>query len=153
MGRMYSVSFDATSVSTAADFFELNPASGKPCILHAVRISAAASETADQLRFTIGRITATFGSGSGGSSGTSVKMNTNDAASGASAEVCNTTRATGTQEKVWAEGCDARAGFTFLPTPEMRPVFINATGVLIVGLEAAPAAATTFSGTLVYEEI
>jgi hypothetical protein len=149
---MYSVSFDATSLSAAADFFELNPASGKPCILHSVRISAAASETADQLRFTIKRITATFASGSGGSAGTNVKLNVNDPSSGASAETCNTTRATGTAETIWAEGCDVRAGFTFLPTPEMRPEFVNASGVLIVGLEAAPAAATTFSGTLVYEE-
>lgn len=152
MGRIYSVAFDATSISEARDLFELNPASGKPCIVHYIRVSAAASETADQLRFTIKRITATFSSGSGGSSGTSVRRDVSDTASSATAETCNSTRATGTAETLHAEGCDVRAGFTYLPTPEMRPVFVN-NNPLIVGLEAAPAAATTMSGVVVYEEI
>lgn len=153
MGRMYSIALSAVSYSAAGDFFELNPASGKPCVLHYIRVSATASETADQVRVTIERNTGTFGSGTGGASATSVRMNLNDATSGATAEAGNTTGATGTYEIIHDEGVDVRAGFTYLPTPEMRPVFFNATSVLVVRLKSAPAASTAFSGTLVYEEI
>lgn len=153
MGRFYTAVFENVAVAAAQDFFEVVPASNKPIRVHQVVITNVASETSDQLRFTIKRVTGSPTSGSGGSTATPRPMLANDTAAGATVETNNTTRISGgTSVTLWAEGQNAVNGWNYFPTPEQQPVFFNGE-YLIVGLEAAPAASTNMSGTIVFEEL
>jgi hypothetical protein len=149
---MYSVIFENVSVAAAQDLFEIQPADDKPVVLHAVFVSGCTSETSEQLRFTVKRITTSFASGSGGSAPTPTPLIAADTAAGATAEVNNTTPATGTAATLHAEGGNLVNGWSFIPTPEMRPSFKQAEA-LVVKLEAAPSASTPCSGTLYFEEL
>lgn len=155
MSREYTVSFENVTVSAAQDLWEVNPAADKPIELLAVTLwqsSDKGDAEEEMLRVTIKRTTASFASGSGGSSGTSVKVNPDDAASGAAAETNNTSVSTGTQEILEPFYPNIRAGEQMIFMPESRYVFKNGKP-LIVKLEAAPTDALSMCGCLKYREI
>lgn len=154
MGRMYSASFSGVSVSAAQDLFELAAAAGVAVVIHEVHISQDASETSEQLPFTIKRIPATVTSGSGGSTPTPRKMAPGDAAAASTVEANNTTRATssGTIETIRRMSENILNGFHIVCTPETR-IVVPPSGTIVVGLETAPGAALTMSGELIFEEI
>lgn len=154
MGRVYSSSFSNVSVSAAQDFFELLPASNKPCRVHSVTLSQGSDlgdAEEEALRVTIQRGHTT--SGSGGSTPTPRPMDSNDTAAGAVVEANNTTIASaGTSVTLHSELWNIRIPFVYLPTPETRPRVQN-SNLLVVRLEAAPTDAVTISGTIVFEEM
>ena len=153
MGRMYTVTFDGVAVAAVQDLFELTPADDKPIKIHQIVITNGASETSDQLRFTIKRFTGAYTSGSGGSAPTPQPLSASDAAAGFAAEANNTTRATGgTSVVLWSEGQNALNGWNYFPTPEGRITGRQAEAI-VIGLENAPAASTTVSGVVVVEEL
>jgi hypothetical protein len=156
MGRFYTASFSAVSVSAAVDVFEVLAASGKPFVLHEVVIAQSSDygdAAAEGLSVLIKRATGSYTSGSGGSTATPAKHATNDAAAGPTAETNNTTQASagsGTLTTLRAEAFNAQAGYQYLPPPEQRYVFLPAEACVVS--ITAPADALTLSGSLVFEE-
>jgi len=157
MGRFYSVSFSATSVSAAVDVFEVLASTGKPFILHEIVISQSSDygdAAAEGLSVLIKRATGSYTSGSGGSTATPAKHLTNDAAAGPTAETNNTSQASagsGALTTIRCEAFNVQAGWQYLPTPEQRILFLPAEAVVVS--ITAPADAITLSGTLVFEEL
>lgn len=148
MGRMYTAVFEGVSVSAAQDLFEITAPATAIVVLHQVTITQDASETSEQLPFTIERASA---SGSGGSTPTAQLLELGSTAFGGTVEANNTARAT-SSSVLFRRSENVLNGIDWLFTPEMRPV-ISPSGILIVGLDAAPGAALTMSGTIVFEEI
>lgn len=155
MGRMYSVEFENVAVTAAQDFFELTPADDKPIAIHAVYISQTTElgDTAEeQLRLAIVRGHTT--GGSGGTSPTPTPLNPNDTAAGCSAEVNNTTIASGgTTTDCHVDAMNVRAGWVYIPTPETRIQASEANTTIVVRLLAAPTDSVTMGGTLYFEEL
>jgi hypothetical protein len=157
MGRLYTVEFGPTAVTTAVDFFEIAPADDKPCLVHAIDIGQT-TELGDaqeeQLEWSIRRGGTAYTSGSGGSSKTPVLLGSDDAAAGFTAEVLNTTVATFTAGVIFHHSAfNVRTGLLWVPTPELRPRVSQANGGLVVRCEATPADSITFVGTLYVEEL
>ena len=152
MGRIYKVTFSAISISAVQDLFEINPGTNKPFWLLGCKITQSVSETSEQLRYTIERVTATFASGSGGGSAVVAKCDPGDSAAGFTAERNNTTRATGTKEILEDEGQNVINGWLYQPTPKQIEIFTNGQPC-IIGLPTAPGAALTMSGVAYVEEV
>lgn len=157
MGRMYSASFSAVSVSAPVDCFEILAASGKPFILHEVALAQSSDygdAAAEGLSVLIKKATGSYTSGSGGSTTTPRPHSTNDAAAGPTPETNNTTQAaagSGALLTMRAEAFNVQSGYQYLPTPEQRMVFLP-TEALVVSI-TAPTDAITLSGTVVFEEL
>jgi hypothetical protein len=155
MGRKYSLSFSAVSVSAAQDLFELVAATGKPIAIHEIRIgqtSDAGDAQDEMLQVSLIRGHATSGSGGTGSL-TPASLNANDSACGITdAEINNTTVAsTGTPVTVLTDAFNVRSGWLYMPTPECRPII--AAGTRFNVRITAPADAVTMSGTVTFEEL
>ena len=154
MGRMYSIEFSGIAVTASQDFFEILPATQKPCVVHAIFLSQS-TELGDaeeeQLRVRIIRGHTT--SGSGGAAVTPRPMDSNATAAGFTAERNNTTIASaGTAVNLHSENFNVRSGWVYMPTPEMRPRVQNAN-LLVVRLLANPADSITMAGTMYVEEL
>ncbi len=153
--RMYTVQFENVAVTAAQDFFYIAPADDKPIAIHACYLSQSTElgDTAEeQLRVQIIRGHATVGSG--GSAPTPVALYPNDGAAGFTARVNDTTIASaGTAVNVHSETFNVRAGWVYMPTPEMRPYCTQAQTTIVVRLLSTPADSITMGGTLYVEEI
>lgn len=150
-GRLYTIPISLDSVSAALDVLELAPASNKCVELLGVTLTVGGT-TNMQLQFRTKRMTGSLGSGTGGSSPTPVKGNTDDAANGFTVEMGNTSRATGTSEVIDDQYVPSQGGYDYRPTPEEYCQFNNSE-YLVVGLEAAPAAAISIRGTVRVREL
>jgi len=148
MGRMYVGVFEQVSVSAIQDLFELNAPADAAVIVHRILITQSAGETSEQLPILIHRAST---SGSGGTTPTASPLEVGSPAFGGTVEANNTSQGTeGTF--IHAEGFNVLNGFDFHPTPECRPV-ISPSGRLVVELQAAPAAALTMNGIILFEEV
>lgn len=156
MGRFYTTSFSAVSVSAAVDCFEILAASGKPFILHEVVLAQSSDygdAAAEGLSVLIKKATGSYTSGSGGSTHTPAKHLTNDAAAGPTVETNNTTQASagsGALTTLRAEAFNVQAGYQYLPTPETRIMFLPSEA-LVVSI-TAPADPVALSGSVTFEE-
>lgn len=154
MPRRYAVTFSAVAVTAQQDFFEVVAPGTISCVLHSVYLSQSsdAQDAQDELlgvAIKSGQTT----SGSGGSAPTPVPLDFGDAASGATAEVNNTTKASaGTIVTHHSDTFNVRAGWNYRPTPEERVAFRGGRR-LTVELLTTPADSLTMSGTLIFEEI
>lgn len=157
MGRVYTASFSAVSVSAAVDCFEVLAASGKPFVLHEVVLSQSSDygdAAAEGLSVLIKKGTGSYTSGSGGSTATARPHSTNDAAAGPTPETNNTTQASAGSGALITMRCEAfnvQAGYQYLPTPEQRMLFLPSEA-LVVSI-TAPADAISLSGSVVFEEL
>lgn len=154
MGRMYTAQFSGVVVSAQQDFFEINAAATKIVILHAIYLtqSTEVGDAAEEMLQVLIKRGATT-SGSGGSAPTAVAMDPQDPAFAGTVEANNTTKATaGTIVTLHSECFNERAGWVYLPTPEMR-LFIPPSGRLTVELATTPADALTMNGTIYFEEM
>jgi len=157
MGRFYTASFSAVSVSPAVDCFEILASAAKPFICHEIGLSQSSDygdAQAEGLSVLIKKATGSYTSGSGGGTATPAKHSTNDAAAGPTAETNNTSQAaggSGTLTTIRAEAFNEQAGYQYLPTPEQRILFLAAEA-LVVSI-TAPADAITLSGYVVFEEL
>ena len=155
MGRMYSVAFTAQAVTAQVDLFEIRPADDKPCVVHAVVIgqSTDAGDAQDEMLGLL-MVRGFTTSGSGGATPTPTPLNPSDAAAGFSAETCNTTLATtGTTTNVHADAFNVRAGYTYVWTPETRPIVGQGNTSLVLRTTGAPADSLTMSGVIYIEEL
>lgn len=154
MGRKYAVPFLAVAVTAQQDFFELVAPATISCVLHSIYISQSsdagdAQDEVLQVAIKSGQTT----SGSGGSAPTPTPLDFGDAASGATAEVNNTTKATaGTIVTLHSDSFNVRSGWQYRPTPEER-IAIRGARRLTVELLTTPADSLTMNGVLIYEEI
>jgi hypothetical protein len=156
MGRMYTVSFSAVSVSAAVDVFEILAASGKPFLLHEITLAQSSDygdAAAEGLSVLIKKATGSYTSGGSGGTPTPAKHLTNDAAAGVTAETNNTSQASagsGALTTIRAEAFNVQAGYQYFPAPEQRIMFLPSEA-LVVSI-TAPADAITLSGSAVIEE-
>jgi hypothetical protein len=160
-GRIYTVQFDNVAITTAADFFELDPAADKPIRILAIDIgqtNRTGDANEDMVRWAIARFSgATITSGSGGTTPTPVPLNPGDVAASFTAEAANTTAATtsGSNFVAHVSTFNTRVGLLWVPPPECLTLCVDNGGnsKLLVRLLEAPSASTTFSGTCYVEEL
>jgi len=160
-GRVYSAVSDNVAVTTAVDFFEINPAVDKPVRILALDIgqtNRTGDANEDMLRWSIVRFTgATLTSGSGGSVPVAGPLNPGDPAFSGTVEANNSTVATtsGTTTQIHNSTFNTRVGLLWVPPPECLALGIDSggNGVLLVRLLEAPSASTTFSSTVYFEEL
>jgi hypothetical protein len=151
-GQIYYAVFDSVSVSAACDLFYLKPPSSRAVVIHEVVVTQDTSETSEQLPLQMFR-TATDNSAQG-SANTPAK----GAPGFASAASTVRTNITGgnlatVTELLSTESQNVLGGWSFLPTPECRPVVAPAGNGFVVRLKTAPTASIPISGRLVFEEI
>lgn len=154
MGRMYTAVFQAVAVTAAQDLISILCTAATPVRLHACFIgqsSDAADAQDEMLRIRIQRGMTTVGSGGG--TVTPVDIHNTGTAAVSTARINDTTAASaGTITQVHEECFNVRAGWVWLPTPQMCPVCVVSTRIAI-NLVAAPADSLTMSGTLYFEEL
>lgn len=153
LGRMYTVVISGTASPAAAfDLFEVNPNSAKPVRIRRIRIGQTSEPATEeeQLALTIQRAHST--SGSGGSAPTPRPLNSTNTAAGFTAEVMNTTQATGGSPVIlFEDSWNTRAGYDMPFAPEESPEAVNAERIVLQS--SAPADAVTIRATLWIEEM
>lgn len=150
---MYTVVFSGVAVTAQQDFFEIVAAAGKNCRLRALYLSQS-TEVGDTQEegLSIAIKSGSTTSGSGGSAPTPGPVNPTDAASGFTAEVNNTTKATsGTIVTHHADNWNIRMPYVFIIPTEMC-VELTGSRRATVELGTTPADSITMSGTLYVEE-
>lgn len=154
MGRLYAVTFNAVAVTVAQDFFEINAAATKVAVLHALFLSQTtelADAAEEQLRIAIK--TGATSSGSGGNTMVPVPRQLGDAAFAGTAEINNTTPASGGTIVIHhLDSWNVRVPYQLILPPELW-IPIAPSGRLTVELLAAPADSVTISGTALIREI
>lgn len=157
-GRIYKARFRDIAVTALQDFWELLAATGKPCLIHYLRLNQTSDlgdAAEEQLVFDIVRGVGSVTSGSGGSSNTPEPTNNNWAAAGATLERNNTTRlaaGSGSLETIETVGWNIRVPEPLIWTPETRDPILPGE-YWSFGLPAAPADSLTVSSTLCFEEL
>ena len=156
LGRVYTISENATAVTAAVDLLELLGSADSILRLrelHVTQSSDAGDSESEQLLVSIRRVTGAPTSGSGGSTPTPAPLNPGDAAFGGTTETVNTTQLSGgTNTVLSVEAFNVMAGLHYMPPEDSMPRFAGATR-LLVELEAAPADSVTVSFYAVVEEI
>ncbi len=160
-GRVYSVPFDNVAITTTADLFNLDPGVDKPVRLLSIDVgqtNRTGDANEDMVRWSVRRFTgATITNGSGGTAPTPSAVNVGDVAATFTARVTDTTIATtsGTNTLIHASTFNTRVGLLWVPPPELLILAADTSGncKLLVRLEEAPSASTTFSGTCYVEEL
>lgn len=149
MARTYFATMAGTSVSAAKDLFRLSAASDSCVELIRWEVTQDASETSEQLPFSLYRAS-TDGTGT---SNTPNPGEVQDSAFGGTLVVnlsADTTKSP--TDALWRSGQNIGVGALFHPVPEER-IIIPPSGRLVGRLEAAPGAAINVSMTLVFREI
>lgn len=153
--RLYTVVFQAVAVTAQQDLFEITPGSNRPCVLMGLFVQQS-SEVGDaqeeMLRWSIMKGHAT--SGSGGTTPTPVPRSATDPAAGFTAEVNNTTLATGGSPVTNHVGTfNVRVGLEmWWPQDTAIPV-TSGTTRMVVRLLNTPADEITMSGTAYVGEL
>jgi hypothetical protein len=158
MGRLYQVPIPFLATAAQIDFFELTAAADKPCKIHEIYL-AQSTEVGDaqeeqltlKLKVAFGSVT----SGSGGSAPTPQPVVRNDAASGFTAEVNNTTKlavGSGTIVDERLYSWNVRTEFHKIFTPETRPHIMGGEKK-VLELTATPGDSFTPGGYVLVEEL
>lgn len=149
--RVYTATFNAVAVTAATDLFELNAASGKPCVLMRVEFAQYTDfgDAQDEILPLLFKQDFST-SGSGGSAPTATPAGGDTAFSG-TVETNNTTVASGGSPlTVYATGWNVRAGYIWAPDPDCY-LHVKSSGRLIIN-QAAPADSITMNGVIVFAE-
>lgn len=158
MGRMYQVPIAFVAQTAQIDFFELLAAAEKPSIIHEIYL-ANSTDVGDaqeeMLTIKLKRASGTVTSGSGGTTPTPVPIEPDDASSGLTAEVNNTTKlavgtGTITDERLFA--WNVRTPFQMIFTPETRPR-IKGGERKVLELTTTPSDSITMGGYVLVEEL
>lgn len=153
MGRFYTAVFEGVTVSAAQDFFEIVAPADAVVVLHAVYITQTSDvgDSAEEMLSCVIQTGATT-TGSGGSTPTP-STNLGDSAFGGTVEANNTTEASaGTILNRHRESFNIRAGWIYIPTPEMRFV-LSPSARMTITLITVPADDLTMDGTVYFEAI
>ena len=151
MGLVYDCPIEAISVSAVQDLWEWLTPSDAAGLLHSIVIEQNTSETSEQLRLTVARVTGAPTSGSGGGTITPAPRIPGAPAAGSTVERNNTTQITlGTSVKIADRGFNILNGIEIVFDP---PVEVAPSTRIVVALPTAPGAALTVSGLLTVEEV
>lgn len=151
--RMESAPFVGVAVTAAQDLWELVVPAGYRLTLHEIvvgQITDVGDAAMELLTVSIKRGIGNT-SGSGGSTVTPAKHRSNQAVSGITAEINNTTPAvagSGSLTTIRAEAMNIHKGYRYSPPADQRLMF-EAGETVIVGL-SAPADSLTMHGTIVF---
>jgi hypothetical protein len=152
MGRMYTCT-GSGSVVAEMDLFEITAPATAVVILHEIHMSQSQSEISEQLPVEFYRITGSVTPGSGGSTGSSVKLGgVLDAAAATVIKLLNTTDAEGTFSNLKRVSENVLNGWHWVFTPETR-IVIPPSGVVAAHLGDTPSITYTFNIEITYEEI
>lgn len=149
MGRVYSLQFNKVAVTVVQDLLQIE-AKIVPVIIHEITISQSSDvgdAAAESLLIRLKKVTDTVTDDV-----VEVKFDEGDSAANANLAVNETTQLVAGVEVLRSEVWNIALPFTYLPTPEMRPV-ISVDDTFVVDLADAPSDSITVSGTLVFEEI
>lgn len=155
MGRLYTSVFQAVAVTAAQDLLSLLATS--TCAIKVHYFSCGQSSDTGDAQDELLRVRFQRGMTTVGSGGTTPAMNPVDAqnttAAVSTARANDTTAASaGTITQIYEECFNVRAGYVFMPTPDMRPtIAVSTRGAF--NLVGAPADSLTMSGTIVWEEL
>lgn len=154
MARVYTVSMDAVAVSAAQDLFTLLCPSGIPIEIHAVQINQKTLTGWEAKDITFKRVPATV-TVTGGTSVTPRPLLQNDAASGVTATINNTTVATssGTIVNLFADDWIFVNGFYWSAAGYDDRFIIAPSQAFCVRLGTAPSASMTVSGSVTFGEL
>jgi hypothetical protein len=163
IGRLYTFTFAAVSISAQQDIFYVKPAADKVCVIEGIYVanvggSADAGDAQEELYdVEIIRLPATVTVGSGGSASGTGDLNpsaVNDMAASFTARKNDTTKATtsGTARVLHADGWNVRIPYVWMPPPEHRLLVANAEAV-VFRLNSTPADAVTCNGTMLIREL
>ncbi len=155
MSRMYVASIDAISVSAVCDLFFVAAPTDAIVKIHEIFIGQDASETSEQLPIRLFR--STTDNSANGTANTPAPLEVGDPAFGGTVRTNITGGSLGAETTpLFSIPANVLNGFHFLPPPEGRitlsPV-AGTAGRFVVKLDAAPSAALTISGYIVFEEI
>ncbi len=159
MGRMYTATMNAVSVSTIAELFAINSSASTIVVIHEILITQDTQVTSAQLPLYIFR-TATDQSAKG-SALTPAPLLVGDTAFNGNVRsniLTGATFATVTTV-LMRQAQNILNGWHILPTPECRIILsprvtTTTTGAnLIIKLDTAPSVALPISGYIVFEEI
>ena len=151
--RVYTVQFNAVAVTAQQDFFELLAGAEKPITVHEIFLSQS-TEVGDAMEEGLAVLLkqGSTTTGSGGTTPTAIPRDVDDAASGVTAKVNNTTKATaGTIVTHAAWNWNVRVPLQILFTPETRP-YATGSRRLTVELATTPADSITVSGYITFSE-
>ncbi len=151
MGRIYSVTMDAQSISAAGDLLHVVPGANTIVVVHRIVVVQDASETSEQLPIQIHRAEA---AGSPTPAGTATTPAPHDPGDAAFTGTVLTGLTTDTQSTtlLHRESFNVLTGWDYHPTPEER-ILVPAGTELAVRLDAAPGAALTMTLQAVIEEL
>ena len=152
--RVYTVEFNAVSVSVQQDFFELTPADDKPIEILGVFISQHSDFGDAQDELLLYQCIRGFTtSGSGGSTATPRPLDRSGPAAGFTCEINNTTKAnTGTTNTLHSDSFNVRAGLGLWLPEGCEWGASQADTTIVVRLNSTPADAITANGTLYVRE-
>lgn len=158
MGRIYSVPFGPTAVTTAVDIAEVLAQTDVPVRIHGWHLgqNTELGDAAEEiLNIKTIRGVGTVTSGSGGAAGVETPVDDLDAAAVTIVEVLNTTQmlvGTGTLEPLEDFYWNVRVPWDFYYTPETRPR-VNPDDRWVLELSDVPADSITLGGVLWFEEL
>ena len=154
MGRIYTIQFNNVAVTAQQDLFEIVAPSDGVIQLHEIGLGQSTEiGDAEEEMFSLLLKSGATTSGSGGTSPAAVPLLLGDAATGATTEVNNTTKATtGTIVTHYPWAWNVRVPFQIIWTPETRPVLAPSRR-LTMELATTPVDSVTLNGYIVFEEI
>lgn len=151
---VYTVPIVATASPAAAgfDLWEVNPAAAKPIRILRIRLAQSSEPTSEEEQSGLVIFRAHTTSGSGGTAPTPTPLRSTMGAAGFTAEVMNTTQATGgSPVTVFSDVWNSRSGYDMAFAPEECPEAVNAERLVVAS--AGFADAVTLWGTLWVEEL
>ena len=155
MGRLYSIALSGTAFTTVADLIEIQPADDIPVLIHGFRVwqTTELGDAAEEI-IPLAIIRGFTSSGSGGLSFTPVPKNHRDANAAMTAEIGNTTVASGGTATVpYSTGWNVRAPLEVVFTPEQRIRADQGNTTIVLRLWATPADSITIACSLDVEEL
>lgn len=153
MARIYTAQFNGVAVTAQQDLFAIVAGTNTPITIHELFLSQL-TEVGDAMEenLLINIKQGATVAGSGGSAGTAIPRDVDDAASAATVRTNDTTIAgTGTIVTSHSYIWNVRVPLQILFTPELR-LYAKGGRRLVVGLATTPADSITMAGTLTWAE-
>lgn len=157
MSGIYTIPFSAATVSVAQDLFIISAHASKQCVLLGFEIAVAgiAADAGDaQEELLALRIRSGLGSvGSGGAAAVIANVDSAGGASGFTARVNDTTKASGGTPVIhWQGAMNSRVGID-KPFTESQQLIFGASRILVIELVDAPTDPLALTGTAWVQEI
>jgi hypothetical protein len=159
IGRLYSVTFAAVSVTAQQDLFYIKPAADKICVIEAVYIAASggaadAGDAQEELfDVQLIHLQTSIVAPTGGSTITPSPVAINDTAAGFTAIINGTGKASATTSIArHPDGMNSRIPYVYAPPAEHRDLVAN-PNAMVFRLNTTPADAILLSGDMRVREL